>query len=190
MAKKTVLSRKEKVMKTAMEMVAEGGFHGAPMAALAERSGVAIGTIYHHFASKEDLIVALYVKAKLAMYEAADAAVEGKGNYKDKMNRLWMALYQHFVSRPVEFSFIEQYNLSPFVADTDALKGAGSGVSTMLKAGIKEGKLVKTDAALLHDFIYGTVSTAARAHLAKGTRKLGPKDLEVMSNMCWSAVKS
>jgi AcrR family transcriptional regulator len=38
--------KREDIVWAAMELIAEHGFHGAPMAMIAERAGVGAGTIY------------------------------------------------------------------------------------------------------------------------------------------------
>jgi AcrR family transcriptional regulator len=43
-----------------LELIAEKGFHGAPMSMIAEKSGVAVGTIYRYFENKDVLINTLY----------------------------------------------------------------------------------------------------------------------------------
>ncbi|MBU4403910.1 MAG: TetR/AcrR family transcriptional regulator, partial [Actinobacteria bacterium] len=48
------------VMQAALELIAEQGFHGAPMAAIAKKAGVASGTIYCYFESKDALITELF----------------------------------------------------------------------------------------------------------------------------------
>ena len=56
------ISRRDKVVNTALKLISNGGFHASPMSELAKLSGVAVGTIYHHFPSKEDLAAAAMVK--------------------------------------------------------------------------------------------------------------------------------
>src|SRR5690348_2500554 len=46
------LDKRCAIIRATLELVAEHGFHGAPMALVAERSGVAAGTIYRYFESK------------------------------------------------------------------------------------------------------------------------------------------
>jgi AcrR family transcriptional regulator len=38
--------KRDIVIQAALELIAEKGFHGAPMSMIAEKSGVAVGTIY------------------------------------------------------------------------------------------------------------------------------------------------
>ena len=52
--------KREDVIRAALELIAEHGFHGAPMAMIAERAGVGAGTIYRYFENKDVLIAELY----------------------------------------------------------------------------------------------------------------------------------
>ncbi|MFC2153638.1 TetR/AcrR family transcriptional regulator, partial [Actinomycetota bacterium] len=45
------------VMRTAIDIVAERGFQGASIDAIAQRSGVARSTIYRHWPDKSDLLL-------------------------------------------------------------------------------------------------------------------------------------
>lgn len=47
-----------RVLETAMRMAGEGGYEAVQMRAVAEQSGVALGTIYRYFAGKDELLVA------------------------------------------------------------------------------------------------------------------------------------
>ena len=50
--------RKIRVLETAMRMAGEGGYEAVQMRAVAEESGVALGTIYRYFSGKDELLVA------------------------------------------------------------------------------------------------------------------------------------
>ena len=52
--------KREEIMQAALELIAEHGFHGAPMAMIADKAGVGAGTIYRYFESKDVLITELY----------------------------------------------------------------------------------------------------------------------------------
>jgi AcrR family transcriptional regulator len=59
--------RVELILKEAQMVLAEKGYHEMSMDEVAARVGIAKGTIYLHFPSKEDLVIAL-VKQSLANY--------------------------------------------------------------------------------------------------------------------------
>lgn len=44
------------ILQAALQLIAERGFHAAPMAEIAEKAGVAAGTIYLYFKNKDILI--------------------------------------------------------------------------------------------------------------------------------------
>ena len=54
---------RERVVAAALDQVAEGGFASAPVQAVAERAGVAVGTVYRHFPSKADLFAEVFRRA-------------------------------------------------------------------------------------------------------------------------------
>ncbi len=54
-------------------VVASKGFHGASMGAVAAAAGVATGTAYVYYASKDELIVATYVETKRELGDSAVA---------------------------------------------------------------------------------------------------------------------
>src|SRR5436305_12635573 len=51
---------RERLLRAARELIEDGGYAAASVAAIADRAGVAAGTLYRHFASKEDLFVELF----------------------------------------------------------------------------------------------------------------------------------
>ena len=54
------LATRERLLAAARELIEDGGYGSASVAAIAERAGVAAGTLYRHFASKEDLFVDVF----------------------------------------------------------------------------------------------------------------------------------
>jgi AcrR family transcriptional regulator len=54
---------RERIVAGALEQVAEGGYASAGMQAVAERAGVAVGTVYRHFPSKADLFAEVFRRA-------------------------------------------------------------------------------------------------------------------------------
>ena len=55
-------------------LVADHGFHGAAMSAVARQAGVATGTAYTHYASKDELVLAAYRETKAALGRAVNVS--------------------------------------------------------------------------------------------------------------------
>jgi AcrR family transcriptional regulator len=56
----TTLTTRERLLTAAQELIEHGGYGAASVIAIAERAGVAAGTLYRHFASKEELFVEVF----------------------------------------------------------------------------------------------------------------------------------
>jgi AcrR family transcriptional regulator len=75
------LATRQRLLAAARELIETGGYSSASVAAIAERAGVASGTVYRHFASKEDLFIEVFravcAGEERAMLAAADEAGPG-----------------------------------------------------------------------------------------------------------------
>lgn len=60
MARKRVGNKRERIIAAAARFFGEKGYHNTTTAEVAEAAGVAAGTIYIYFSSKEDLLVAVF----------------------------------------------------------------------------------------------------------------------------------
>src|SRR5512138_285691 len=59
---KSQAARRERVVRAALELGAEGGYDAVQMRDVASRAGVALGTIYRYFPSKDALLLAVMVQ--------------------------------------------------------------------------------------------------------------------------------
>jgi TetR/AcrR family transcriptional regulator, fatty acid metabolism regulator protein len=79
MARKRVGNKREKIIAAAAKFFGEKGYHNTTTAEVAEAAGVAAGTIYIYFSSKEDLLVAVFEefleKHMLRLREGVDKEV-------------------------------------------------------------------------------------------------------------------
>jgi AcrR family transcriptional regulator len=109
--------KKECILQAALELFAEKGFHGTAVPEIAERAGVAAGTIYRYFASKEAMVNAVYQRHKAQLL----ASVLDEFPYGSDAR----AQIHHFISRvllfarrhPQAFQFLELHHHAPYLDD-------------------------------------------------------------------------
>lgn len=71
--------RRRRIIDTAMELAAEGGYEAVQMREVAARADVALGTLYRYFPSKEQLLVAAMSEQVTSMRQRlADRQPEGE----------------------------------------------------------------------------------------------------------------
>jgi AcrR family transcriptional regulator len=68
---------RDRIVMAARELIAEGGYVAAQIAAVADRAGVAVGTVYRHFPSKSDLFAEVFREASQHEVDAMRTAMEG-----------------------------------------------------------------------------------------------------------------
>jgi AcrR family transcriptional regulator len=68
---------RRRIVTAARELIAEGGYVAAQVAAVADRAGVAVGTVYRHFPSKSDLFAEVFREASQHEVDAMRTAMEG-----------------------------------------------------------------------------------------------------------------
>jgi AcrR family transcriptional regulator len=75
------LATRQRLLAAARELIEDGGYASASVVAIAERAGVASGTLYRHFTSKEDLFVDVFRSVcsheERAMVAAAESLPAG-----------------------------------------------------------------------------------------------------------------
>jgi AcrR family transcriptional regulator len=78
---------RHRITTAARELIAEGGYVAAQVAAVADRAGVAVGTVYRHFPSKSDLFAEVFREASQHEVDAMRAAVEHGARARDSATR-------------------------------------------------------------------------------------------------------
>jgi AcrR family transcriptional regulator len=76
MAEQLLVPTRQRLLHAAQELIEEGGYGAATVAAIAERTGVASGTLYRHFPSKEQLFVEVFRSVCSREERAMRAAAE------------------------------------------------------------------------------------------------------------------
>lgn len=118
--KQRELARREDLfLDKAQELIQRDGLLSLQMSRVAEESEYAIGTLYKHFASKEDLLVALSTRNCLSRLELFERAARWPGPTRDRVVALALADLIVLREQP------EHFRLAQFVW-TDVVWGAAS----------------------------------------------------------------
>ena len=106
--------KRDEIVRAALEMIAEQGFHGSPMAELAKRAGVGAGTIYRYFANKDELIAELYRELEERIHPALLNEYRVDRPERERFLQLGSALLKYFIEHPLDFRYLEQFHNSPY----------------------------------------------------------------------------
>src|SRR5215475_11391393 len=79
--------KRERILSSAMRVFASKGFYGAKVSDIAEDAGVADGTIYLYFRSKDDLLISLFEEQMEKVHEVLGHATAGVAGADAKLTR-------------------------------------------------------------------------------------------------------
>lgn len=116
MISQSIQDKRKDLLAAALRLFVENGFHGTPTSRIAKEAGVANGTLFHYYPTKEDLIVSLYVDIKARMSEHLDAHVKGEKKPKKKFRIQFTQVVLWSLENRNEFYFLQQFQASPFTA--------------------------------------------------------------------------
>uniref|UniRef100_A0A831XD03 TetR/AcrR family transcriptional regulator n=1 Tax=Geobacter metallireducens TaxID=28232 RepID=A0A831XD03_GEOME len=106
--------KRDEIVRAALELIAEHGFHGAPMAMIADRAGVGAGTIYRYFENKDVLITELYREVEERMLPVIMKGYAPEGPIRERFLHLCAGLLRYFIDNPLVFRYVEQFHNSPY----------------------------------------------------------------------------
>jgi len=160
-------NKKQGILDATLKLITERGFHDTPMSLVAKEAGVAAGTIYHYFDSKEELISKLYSSLKAKMGEALVEKESNSKSIKDRFFRFWENLYRFFLLHPQEFKFLEQYANSPLVDKSvrEENKSHYQGILNFMEEGMQVGVLRPMPVLLMANLVYGHIVNTAKLQL-------------------------
>ena len=114
MTPRAKVDRAALVRRALVELVADRGFRGTSMAAVAEHAGVATGTAYVHYDSKDDLVLAAYTEIKADLGAAAMSGIRTDDPPEERFRHMWFAIRDHMLTDSVRAKFLVQVDTSPY----------------------------------------------------------------------------
>ena len=172
------------VRRALVELVAERGFSGTSMASVAERAGVATGTAYVHYTSKDDLVLAAYVELKADLGLAATGAIDRTALPSERFRLMWFAIRNHLAANPERARFLVQVEMSPYADAGHAAAMAMDDGNLLEAVGADMLELfVDLPGLVLYDLSIGPL-----VRLIASGDDLETKDWERLCTACWRAV--
>lgn len=185
--------KREEIIRAALELMAEQGFHGAPMAMIAERAGVGAGTIYRYFENRDVLINELYRALEEKMYPYILEGYSTEAPFRARFLHLGTALLRYFIEHPLHFRYLEQFHNSPYgvAFRRDKLLGNEKGCDAyreLFDQGLAQQVLKDFPLVILFDLAFGPLISVARDHIL-GFVHLDEAMITRTIEACWDGIR-
>ncbi|GEM63137.1 TetR family transcriptional regulator [Sphingobacterium faecium NBRC 15299] len=180
------------IFETTLRLIKDHGFHGTAMSKIAQDADVAIGTIYHYFPSKDDLIVSLFQYCGDALNESIFESIHEELTYKETFFHIWKGFVKFYRENVEMFSFFEQFYSSPYYKvnsyETNESISGQSSILKFLTEGIQRGELKNTNVEVLACIFFGTAVSAIKG--VKHNKLKSNESIEDVVKIIWDGVKN
>jgi AcrR family transcriptional regulator len=142
MARRKSEDKRGAILSAATSVFAEGGL-SAPTSAVSKAAGVAEGTLFTYFPTKDDLLNALYRQIKLDLAEVLMSGFARKKDVRAKLQHIWDAFLNWGVANPERRKVLAQLAVSDKLTKETKAVGAApfAEVEVMGREAIAQGTL-------------------------------------------------
>jgi AcrR family transcriptional regulator len=116
--------KRNAIFDAANRLFAERGLTAAPTSEISKLAGVAEGTLFTYFETKDDLINALYREIKLELADAMMSDFPRKKNVRIRLRHVWDRYVSWGIANPNQRKVLAQLTVSEVL--TNESRGAGS----------------------------------------------------------------
>jgi AcrR family transcriptional regulator len=107
----------------AEQVFAQRGLAAAPTSAISKQAGVAEGTLFTYFRTKDELVNALYRSIKLDLADALMTRFPRTGPVRDRLEYLWGAFVDWGVANPQRLNVLDQLSVADRVSEESKAVG-------------------------------------------------------------------
>lgn len=176
------------LLDAALELFTERGFSGSTTALIAKQAGVATGTLFVYFKTKDDLIHELFAEVSEAIMNKIQENIAPDMPVQDQFFEVFSQLLLYFLENPKVFKFAEQYHFSPLAdRESDPPRETSPVRPLLLRA--RDEKIIKDLPLLvLESVVFGPIVSIAKEHSSQGTPISGEMIQQVVQ-ACWDGIK-
>lgn len=176
---------KARIEAAALRLFVEKGVAETSVRDLALAAGIAEGTLYRHYASKDDLVAGLFAGNYQEFAARLEALMRPRAGFRAKLEAVVAEFCRFHDQNPTLFRFLllVQHQALPRVPD-----GASDPVSVLhalIEEGIREGAISPVDAALGSSMVLGLMVQPATAivygRLSSPLARFAPE----IAGACW-----
>ncbi|MEO0961255.1 MAG: TetR/AcrR family transcriptional regulator [Pseudomonadota bacterium] len=184
-------TKQERILTAALELFARRGYQATAVPDIASAAGVATGTIYRYFDTKDDLLNVLYQRWRGELNAHVFAPVPQGSSAREVFGELWRRLTGWLDEYPSQATFLEQHYHKPLLdrksleADRDFVQG----LEHFILDAVASGEIRNMPSALAVGLIWGSavglLKMAGEGHLS-----IEPSAVAQAEASLWDALRS
>lgn len=183
-------AKRQLILDAALRLFADKGYHGVNTADVAKEAGVAVGTLFRLFQTKEELAnqVFLYCDALYSSHLPSDILSEP--GPRRQFSKLWTAMVQFHRALPEGFIFYELTSHRDYLDDIGKLarQRHKALIYELIKLWQNKGALRNDSHEVLRAIVIGGFGRLVRES-SETVFKITDRMLTAMEDICWLAIR-
>jgi len=182
--------KKQDIFDTTLALVVRQGLHATPMAQIAQESNVAVGTIYHYFSSKEQIIHELYLGIHQDLENEIYPEEIDTNSYQVEFTSLCLSVFKFFIQYPLKFNFLQQYEHSPLRFQNEKMKQYVEFPISQefFISGLQLDLFKAIPMSVISNLIYENISALANLQLSENI-VLNKEIIQTVIDGCWNMIQ-
>ena len=182
-----MLSTKDKIYQSALELFASQGIQSTSTAQISKKAGVASGTLFVHFKSKQELIDTIYISIKKNAFSDLNENMPDNSSVELQFKEASRKIIEYFLTNYNEFIFLGLVDIDPMVSEEARAIGFKNFEKSMtdMKLFFKEGYFRDIDFDLLFQISWSATETIIKNLKLRNLSK--PSESEL--NVIWDIMK-
>ena len=181
--------KRERILAAAAKLIVQNGLH-CSMSAIADEAGVATGSLYTYFASKEDLVRGVYSRIAETMTERLSVPATPGLSHATRIQH-YIAAYIDFVwEDALRARLFDYLDNTPLITEAEARLIFAPFVdhaSVMLEEARRAGAVIDMPVRLMASFVRGAIRNTLKRRRTD-PRPLSEHERSQIASMCWHAI--
>lgn len=159
-------NKKELIRETAIEVIADLGFHNATTDKIAAAAGISVGTIYNYFRNKESILEYIFAVELDKRRSYLEKMQQESLSLRDKLERLLTMHFMAINENPAVGKILARERPTPLHNDlstkiNEFLRGIPAQIGGLLDEGVQSGEVRPCNTQIAALSIFGAVSSVA-----------------------------
>ncbi|HEY8949907.1 MAG TPA: TetR/AcrR family transcriptional regulator [Rhizomicrobium sp.] len=181
--------KRAKLLAAALDLFETRGFDGVAVPEIASKAGVAVGTVYRYFETKEALVNALYRQIKQNYNDAILAPIPSGLPTREVFSTYWQRMTEFARENPRATRFMDLHHHGAYLDEESRTlsKTYAKAAESFVRDGRRRGDIRDLDPVLVVALMWGA-ATGLTKFAASGTLKFNEDDANDMEDALWRAI--
>jgi AcrR family transcriptional regulator len=183
------MDKKDLIFEAVLEIALQGGLSATPMSKIANQAGIAAGTIYRYFESKEVLLSQLYSGIADELYLVMAKLHDESLPLKECIFQMWKGIIEYYLSNSNKVKFMHEYRLS-YQTSSEVLckqKEVYALFTDVLHRGVASNIIRPISCAVMSSFVLGPITELYTYH-ESGITIVDENTIKEAFNVLWQGI--